>query len=71
MPMPEKNMFWKDVPLGAKVIEHERYFEIVNNGTHYTAYWGSQDAREAQSFLRKRAMISRAAGNVKRSRRRA
>ena len=53
--MPAGNMFWRDIPAKAKVREHRNYFEVIDGKKHYVANWSSQDAREAQAWLKRRA----------------
>jgi len=55
MAMPAGNMFWRDIPARAKVREHTNYFEVVDGKKRYVANWSSQDAREAQAWLKDRA----------------
>ena len=55
MAMPAGNMFWRDVPARAKVREHRNYFEVIDGKKRYVANWSSQDAREAQAWLKQRA----------------
>lgn len=55
MAMPAGNMFWRDIPVRAKVREHGNYFEVIDGKKRYVANWSSQDAREAQAWLKRRA----------------
>ena len=55
MAMPAGNMFWRNIPARAKVHEHPNYFEVVDGKKRYVANWSSQDAREAQDWLKRRA----------------
>lgn len=55
MAMPKGNMFWRDIPTSAIVREHPTYFEVIDGKKHYVANWSSQDAREAQAALKRRA----------------
>jgi len=55
MAMPKGNMFWRDIPTSAIVREHPTYFEVVDGKKRYVANWSSQDAREAQAALKRRA----------------
>ena len=53
--MPKGNIFWKDIPEDACVIDHRSYFEVKHGRKRYVANWSSRDARKAQSSLLKMA----------------
>ncbi|HXR54011.1 MAG TPA: hypothetical protein VN793_03085, partial [Acidimicrobiales bacterium] len=47
-----KNVFWRDIPPGStvKLVGHS-YVVTLPDGTRASAYWGGQDARQAQQSL--------------------
>lgn len=51
MTWPKNNIFWKDIPDGACVIDHKSYFEVRHGRKRYVANWSSRDARQAQRTL--------------------
>ena len=51
IPMPEGNIFWRDIPKGEKVIDGGNHFQACGKVVN----WGSQDAIEAQLWLAKQA----------------
>jgi len=55
MAMPKGNIYWKQIPTSACVIEHPRYFEVRVGRKRFVANWGGQDASMAQIALKRRA----------------
>lgn len=47
--MPEGNIDWKQIPKGEKVIDGGNHWQACGK----VVVWGSQDAREAQTWLAK------------------
>ena len=77
---PKANIFWQNIPMGSTVMEcgkpGSRYF-VVRMATpkqprarYAVANWGSQDAREAQTYLASRTEWYKGLRGAKRRRRR-
>jgi hypothetical protein len=49
------NVFWKKISPSARVVETRTGWLVYDGGKTYSAYWGGQDARQAQQWLRARA----------------
>lgn len=56
-PLPEGNVFWRDIPANARVVEMSHGWAVhFHGGKTATAFWGGQESREAQRWLRARAI---------------
>lgn len=52
---PKKNIFWRDIPASATVVDCGRLFVAQTAKGSAVVYWGSQDAKAAQAALKRRA----------------
>lgn len=51
MPIPTKNIFWRDIPANARVVDRGNYFEVTDGRKRMLAFWTGREAREAQRAL--------------------
>jgi len=56
-PLPDGNVEWKRIPASARVVEMTNGWAVqFADGSRATAFWGGQDSREAQRWLRTRSI---------------
>lgn len=59
MPTPSKNIHWRSIPKGAKVVDTGKLFIVGEGKDAAVAFWEGREAAEAQSKLAQLAKESK------------